>query len=112
MSQAVHMVTANSTRPPKQPQDHKKPAAQIEAERQGTVTVEYAGNTYEFPGSLDAASGDVIDAIDDQKLSYALRNLLDTEQWQRFKATKPLVRDYAALFDAYALRIGLGSAGE
>jgi hypothetical protein len=76
------------------------------------VTVDYAGATYTFPASLDDADGDVLDAVDDMKLSHALRGLLSDDDWRRFKATKPKVKDYSALFDAYAKRIGLTSAGE
>lgn len=95
----------------KQPQDHLKPAAQVEAEEDETVTVEYGGGSYVFPASLDEADGDVLEAVDDMKLSYALRALLAPEQWKTFKATKPKVRDYSALFDAYAKAIGLESTG-
>jgi hypothetical protein len=78
----------------------------------GTVTIDHDGRSYEFPASLDDAAGEVLEAIDDQKLSYVLRALLSPADWARFKATRPKVRDYAALFDAYATRIGLGSTGE
>lgn len=86
----------------------------VEAEASGfdTVKVDYLGRIYEFPASLDDADGDVADAVDDMKLSHALRGLLSTEDWAAFKATKPKVRDYAALFDAYARTIGLGTVGE
>lgn len=103
------------TTPPKgakAPQDHRKSAAQLEAEGVESVEVEYAGKTYTFPASLEDADGDVLDAIDNEKLSHALRGLLDDQQWNAFKATRPKVRDYNALFDAYAKVIGLGSAGE
>lgn len=78
-----------------------------------TVAVTYLGHSYSsFPASLEDASGDVIDAIDDQKLSHALRALMSPAEWAAFKATKPKTRDYAGLFDAYAASIGLVNAGE
>lgn len=77
-----------------------------------TVEVQYNGMAFTMPASLDDADGDVIDAIDDQKLSHALRGLLDNEQWERFKATKPKVRDYGGLFEAFAAAIGLEGVGE
>jgi hypothetical protein len=86
--------------------------AHDEATGATTVAVEFAGTIYTFPSSLDDADGDVIDAVDDMKLSHALRGLLSVDDWRRFKSTKPKVKDYAALFDAYAKRIGLVSAGE
>lgn len=85
---------------------------EVEASGFDTVKVDYLGRIYSFPASLDDADGDVADAVDDQKLSHALRGLLSVDDWAAFKATKPKVRDYAALFDAYAVTIGLGSVGE
>ena len=96
----------------KVPTDHKKPAAQIEAEGVETVQVEYKGATYTFPAGLEDADGDVLDAIDDQKLSHALHGLLEGGEWARFKATKPRVRDYTDMFGAYAKVIGLESLGD
>lgn len=103
-----------TTIPPnvEQPQDRQPSALEREARGAETVTVEYAGESYTFPGSLDDADGEVLEAVDDKKLSYALRGLLDEHQWKRFKATKPKVRDYAGLFEAYAKAIGLESTGE
>lgn len=72
-----------------------------------TVTVDYGGRTFTLPASLDDVDGDVLDAIDDQKLSHALQGLLGPEQWAAFKATKPKVRDYGELFEAFAAKVGL-----
>lgn len=85
---------------------------QVEAEGAESVVVEYAGASYSFPASLDDADGDVLEAVDDQKLSHALRSLMSAADWRRFKATKPKVRDYGGLFAAYAELIGLDSVGE
>ena len=95
----------------KVPTDHQKPAAQIEAEGIATVQVEFKGATYTFPAGIEDADGDVLDAIDDQKLSHALHGLLEGDEWARFKATKPRVHDYTDMFDAYAKVIGLGTSG-
>lgn len=86
----------------------------VEAEATGTDTVEvaYKGVTYAFPASMDDADGDVLEAIDNQKLSHAIRGLLTDDQYKRFKATKPKISDYGALFEAYAKVIGLESVGE
>lgn len=84
---------------------------EIEASGVELVKVDFEGHVYQFPASLEDADGDVIDAVDDQKLSHALRGLMDEADWTAFKATKPKVRDYAALFDAYAKAIGLGTTG-
>ena len=84
--------------------------AQIDAEKVETIVVSYNGADLTFPASMEDADGDVIDAIDDQKVSHALRGLLGDDEWARFKATKPKVRDYEGLFTAYAAAIGLESA--
>lgn len=93
-----------------------QPAARLEAESEvyadPTVVVEYGNSSYVFPASLDDADGDVLDAVDDQKVSYALRSLLGQSQWDKFKATQPKVRDYNNLFDAFAKKIGLESTGK
>jgi hypothetical protein len=94
------------------PQDHKKPAAQLEAEGAEEVTIEYGGRSYVMPASLDEADGDVIDALDDQHVSYVLQALLGKDQWKAFKKTKPKVRDYNDLFSVYAEQIGLDTTGE
>ena len=87
-------------------------AQQLEGTQADTVQVSYAGHTYVFPASLDDADGDVLEAVDDQKLSHALRGLMTADGWRAFKATKPKVRDYGGLFGAYAEAIGLESVGE
>lgn len=89
-------------------------SAPVKAEVLGDdeVLVAFGDSKYSFPASLEDADGDVLEAIDDQKLSYVIKGLLSDEDLRRFKATKPKVRDYAALFDAYAQAIGLPGAGE
>lgn len=94
----------------RRPTDRRSPA-QVEADG-GPVDVEYAGETYTFPAALEDADGSVLEAIDDQKLSHAIRGLLSAADLDRFRRTHPRVRDYAGLFEAYARRIGLDSAGE
>ena len=93
--------------------DEQAPQAlQAEAQAAEDVEVEFQDHTWVLPATLDEADGDVLDAIDEMKLSHALRGLMGDEQWDKFKATKPKVKDYGALFDAYANTIGLGSVGE
>lgn len=86
--------------------------AELETSDAETVEVAYGSGSYTFPASLEDCDGDVLDAIDDMKLSHALKGLLSDDDWSRFKKSKPKVKDYGALFDAFAETIGLGSAGE
>jgi hypothetical protein len=85
----------------------------VKAEAQGTetVTVEYKGGSYVLPSSLDDVDGDILDALDDRKVSHVLKGLLGVEQWVAFKKTKPKVSDYNGLFEAYVKLIGLESTG-
>jgi hypothetical protein len=85
---------------------------QLEGSDVETFTIDYNGLTLTFPVDLDEVDGDVMDAVDDGKMSHALRGLLGDSQWAAFKATKPKVKDYNALFDLFAQAAGLGSAGE
>lgn len=94
-----------------------KPPAQVEAEGDEDVVVEYAGHEYTFPASLDLADMGVVEAVDDQKMSYAIRGLLSEEDYEFFQRqgrllpsgerVKPRVREARELFDEWAKRIGL-----
>lgn len=87
-------------------------APEVEATGADTIDVAYKGITYTFPADIASYDGDLLDAIDDEKFSHALRSLLDAEQWAKFKATKPTVGDYGALLDAWADAAGHRSSGE
>ncbi len=86
--------------------------AELEATGVEEVKVEWRGAFYTFPASLDDCDGDVLDAIDAQKMSFALKALLGEDQWETFKTSKPKVRDYGALFTEYAKAIGLPTVPE
>ena len=86
--------------------------AELEASESETVTVPFAGIDLILPASMEDLDGDVIDAIDDQKLSHALQGMLGAEQWAAFKRTKPKLRQYGELFDRWAKAVGLESLGE
>ncbi len=85
---------------------------EVEVLGDDVVQVRYGDTLYDFPASLDDAGADVLEAIDDRKLSYVVREILGADQYKKFKATNPKVRDYGLLFDEYAKQIGLISAGE
>lgn len=84
---------------------------QAEATGAETVNIEYGGNTYTVPAAIDDYDGDVVDAMDDQKLSHAIRGILGDDQWERFKASKPKVSAYGEFIEAWTKAIGLDSLG-
>lgn len=95
------------------PQDHKKPAAQIEAERTTTIPVIWRGQTFTLPASLDDCPVEVVEAYEAGKGARAVAAMLGAEQYADFKAKhKPTVRDLNELGDAIAAAMGLKSSGE
>jgi hypothetical protein len=90
----------------------EKPGVQLEGEGADTIEVVYGGETFAFPAEMDDVDGDVLDALDDRKISHALKALLGDDQWLRFKKSKPKVSDYNGLFEKYAEAVGLESVGE
>lgn len=85
--------------------------AQIEAEGAETVQVEHNGESYTFPALVDELDGDAYDAFEDQRYSRGLRVVLSDEDWDRFKATKPKLKEYRALVNAWMAAVGVTSAG-
>lgn len=85
--------------------------AEVDGVEGATVTVDVAGNTYTMPADLDDLAGDIIEAIDERKVSIAVRHLLGPEQWAMFKAGKPKARDYNAALEGWAAAVGMGSSG-
>jgi hypothetical protein len=62
-----------------------------EAEARGDVTeVEHNGKTYTVPSPMDYPV-DVVFAENDFE---AVRIVLGEEQWQKYRATKPTIRDF------------------
>jgi len=95
------------------PQDHKKPAAQIEAERTTTIPVIWRGQTFALPASFDDCPIEVVEAYEDGKGGRAVAAILGTKQYAAFKAKhKPTVGDLNELGDVIAEAMGLKSSGE
>lgn len=86
--------------------------AEIEATEPDSLDIAYKGQTYAFPAAIENAPGEVLEAMEDEKIATALKILMSEGDWARFKRTKPTVKDYAELFDAYLTVIGSGSTGE
>lgn len=92
--------------------DESVTPVQAEAEDIETVDIEYAGNTYTFPVDIADVDGDVAEALESNRLTIGLKGLMTPDDWKRFKATKPKVRDYGALIDLWAKAAGLSSGPE
>lgn len=86
--------------------------AKVEAIGDPTIEITYNGVSYTFPSSLDGADYAVLEAMDLDKLSFALKGLLDPTEYRKFKATKPKFRDAGELFATWARAIGLEEVGE
>ena len=97
---------------PKSPQDHLKPAAQIEAEGIKTIAVEFKGLTLTFPADADDWSLEAEVALEDGLLGKAFRAQLGPVQWAAVLKTKPLKRDLMDLNVAVGKALGFESPGE
>lgn len=98
--------------PPTEPTAETRTPIEVEVLGDDVVQVSYGDQIYVLPASIEDADDTVLEAIDDQKLSYVIRHLLGPDQLKKFKATKPKIRDYKDLFETYAKQIGLGTAGD
>ena len=95
----------------KVPTDHKKSAAQIEAEGVTTVTVECNGVHLGFPTDVDDWPVESVLAFEEGKVAVALRGVVDPRQWADLMATRPLKRDLVRIFDQLAESLGMERAG-
>jgi len=93
------------------PDDHRKPAVQIEAEGIETLTVAVGELTFTIPSDVDDLDGEFLRHAFDGDSYRMVQTILDEKQFARFKATKPKVRDYKILADAVAEALGLGDSG-
>jgi hypothetical protein len=89
----------------------KNAAIKAEAEGKTTIEISFGGNEYLFPINLDEADGSVLDALDEGKLSIAIKELLGKDQWLKFKRTKPSVRMYGEILNTYMAAMGVESLG-
>lgn len=96
----------------KKPQDHKKPAAQLEAEKIETVDVTWRGHTFTLATAVDDWSVDLTEALEEGKSAAMIRGILGPKQYQEFKSTNPKNRDLADLGGVLAKALGFTSVGE
>lgn len=55
---------------------------------------------------------EVLEAIDDEKYTAALKALLEAEQYKAFKKLRPTVTDGGELLEALVKAAGMGDTGE
>ena len=91
------------------PEDHKKSAAQIEAEGIEMVDVEWRGHTFTIVADADDYPLEAVMAFERGENFAALEMVLGTKQWAEFIKTKPLKRDAIDLFAAINDALGLDS---
>lgn len=72
------------------------------------ITVTWKGKTYKV---IPSAQWDieVLEAMEDGKMTYILRNVLDGDGYQRFRATKPLASEVGEFFDKITKAIAPGN---
>lgn len=95
----------------KKPDDHKKPAAQIEAEGGGTAEITLRDDVFTIPADLDDVDAEFLKYSADRDAYRMVYCLLDDRQAARLKALKPTIRDFNTLADQMAEVYGFGSAG-
>ena len=94
------------------PEDHQKPAAQIEAEGVELVSVVCNGVAVAFPADPDEWPLESLMAFEDGKVGTALRAAMGAEQWAAVMKTKPVKRDLVVLYKSLAETLGFESSGE
>jgi hypothetical protein len=65
----------------------------VEAQ-EAVVTVEFNGETFKLPLGLNEADADVLIYIEEEKPSLALKALLGEDQFAKYRATRPTVKQH------------------
>lgn len=96
----------------KKPQDHKKSAAQIEAEKIETVEITWRGHIFTVAINMEDWSVDLTEAVEEGKAAAMIRGILGPVQYQKFKSTNPKNRDLDELGGILAKALGFTTVGE
>ncbi|MFC9768654.1 hypothetical protein [Rhodococcus jostii] len=96
----------------RQPQDHKKSAAQREAEGDQYVTITYGGLEFEILADQDDWPVLAIQAFSKRLGIDAIEHLLGPAQWARFVTRFPKKRQFDEFSEVIAAEFGFGSSGE
>lgn len=73
-----------------------------------TTAVEFNGTTYQVPAA-DDWDIDVLEAIDDQRMTHALRSLLGDEQYATFRAANRKVKAFGEFFKIAGEAVNAGN---
>ena len=71
-----------------------EPVTAAEAVEDYSVTVTFKNETFTLPSEMDDADADVLIYIEEERPSLALRALLGDEQFAKYRALKPKVKDH------------------
>ena len=94
------------------PQDHLKPAAQIEAEGGGgTAEITIRESVFTIPADIDDVDAEFLKFTADRDAYRMVYVLLNPKQAARMKALKPTIRELNALAEQMAEIYGFESAG-
>lgn len=72
------------------------------------VVVKFGGATYTVP-SAEEWDIDVLEAVDSEKITHALKSLLGAEQYAAFRKAHSKVKDLSAFFEAVTKAVGTGN---
>lgn len=85
--------------------------AQQNEARNAPVKVQWRGKDWTAPAPADWP-WEVLEAIDEEKFTVALKGLLDGEQYKAFKKLKPTVTDGGEFLELLVKGAGLEGSGE
>ncbi|MGW6920849.1 hypothetical protein ACWGA9_06130 [Streptomyces sp. NPDC054950] len=73
------------------------------------LSVEFNGDTYLVPPA-DDWDLDVLEAIDDQRMTHALKSLIGDEQYAMFRKSNRKVSDLGKFFETAGKQAGTGNS--
>ena len=91
------------------PQDHLKPAAQIEAEGVPMADVTWRGHTFTVMSDPDDYPIAILQATENGRILTALELILGDKQWAEFVKTKPTKRDANDFLEVMGEVVGTGN---
>ena len=90
------------------PADHKKSAAQIEAEGIPMSDVTWRGHTFSVMSDPDDYTVETVQAFERGQNFVGLEILFGPKQWEEFMKMKPTKRDGMSLLEAMGEVLGTG----